>query len=131
MEPNLLRSERNEAPIARPGPGRRFRLGSLLLGVLSYALALAALRSFYVQAFTARGAAAALILASIGFVVGRIFAEVPTARQIAVVVSAAMFIGVVRGDVGGEQFVLWSFACLTFGLLLGLLSAGIQPEKDS
>jgi hypothetical protein len=104
----------------RPTRGQ-FDLSSLLIVVLACGMTLASMRFFRFQAFSLEGIVAGIVLATIGAISGSIFGSVSGARQLALFASGIAFLGVVGGRVHGDRFILWSIACLTTGLLVGLL----------
>lgn len=104
----------------RPAGGA-LDLSSLLIVVLACGMTLAAMRFFRFQAFSIEGIVAGIVLATIGAVSGSIFGSVAGARQLALVASGIAFLGVVGGRMHGDRFILWSIACLTTDLLVGLL----------
>jgi hypothetical protein len=87
---------------------------------------------FAAEALDSRGFMAGVLVASIGTVVGRIIGTQPRARGMTILASAVMFLGLVNGwvDHEGEERILWGFACMCGGLLLGTAYPAASEESS-
>jgi hypothetical protein len=101
------------------------------MSLAACALIFAAGRRFVAVALDSRGLLAGVLLILIGGVVGRIIGTQPRARGMTMIASGVMFLGLVNGwvDHEGEERILWAFACMCGGLLLGTAYPQ-SPEGD-
>jgi len=92
-----------------------------LAAVVTAGMFLAAARRFFFPATSIDGIAGAVMVWSIGFVVGGIFGREATPRVATVLVSLAFYLAAVGGYifVSGDETILWAFTCMTIGLFVG------------
>jgi hypothetical protein len=122
----MTRHPESHNPYACPAeqpPVASLRISWLSLGMALAAFALISMAGsrFLSVALESRGLLAGVLVAGIGAVVGRIIGTQPRARGMTILASSVMFLGLVNGwvDHEGEERILWAFACMCGGLLLG------------
>ncbi len=93
---------------------------------------LSAARLYLSAALSPAGFVAGALLATVGWLVGRIIAGQRGARWLTILASGGFSLALGRGwiqDAGGE-LTLWAFSCMSGGLLAGACGRPVEEEDD-